>query len=242
MPACGPDDVLVARASLGAAGVAVDPVTHRVFYTIATEYGKSTGGGVFYLDGTNLAASATPIGAKDPPTPTDVLVHGGFVYWLLSGTYLADNPQKNGGVRRLPLAGLGGAETVVATAPTDSDLLALAADDVNAYFIGINGAPGPTAGTYPLRAAPIGGAGGAASAFVRETGGAGGVTRAVVADGAHVYYASPPDAAIMRCPKTGCGQSAIKHVAGEVGASHVGQDLASLVWATAAGDVRRVAK
>ena len=56
------------------------------------------------------------------------------------------------------------------------------------------------------------------------------------------YCASPPDAAIMRCPKTGCGQSAIEHVAGEVGASHVGQDLASLVWATAAGDVRRVAK
>jgi len=61
MPACGPDDVLVARASLGAAGVAVDPVTHRVFYTIATEYGKSTGGGVFYLDGTNLAASGSLI-------------------------------------------------------------------------------------------------------------------------------------------------------------------------------------
>ena len=241
MPACGQADAQVAVAALGPSAVAVDPVTHHVFYTIATPYNQSTGGGVFYLDGMNLAAPATPIGPANQPNPSAVVVDGNFVYWLLSGTYVSNNPQKNGGVRRLPLGALGGTPVGVTTAPTDFDLAGLAADDVNVYFVGHNTAPSVSSGDFPVRAAPNGG-GGSVSTFVKETGGGGGFASSVVADGTNVYYASPNDAAIMRCAKSGCAQTAAKHAANEVGAGAIAQNQKTLLWTTAAGDIRRIAK
>ena len=57
-----------------------------------------------------------------------------------------------------------------------------------------------------------------------------------------MYYASPNDAAIMRCAKSGCAQTAAKHAANEVGAGAIAQNQKTLLWTTAAGDIRRIAK
>jgi hypothetical protein len=205
--------------------VAFDTTNDRLYFTIGTPYNAQTGGFVASVPSTGGAYAR--LTSADQPGPGLLTIDGGFVYWLDSGTYLSDNPQNNGGVRKAPF-GTNQPVTVVAADPTGTDWAALALQGGTAYWAGFTGT------TSQIRSAPtVGGSPSTYTATVTKS-----FARTVVADASYVYW-SEDQGGIYRCEKN-CTKPTL--IATSTITLALAQDAASIYWANSVGEIRRLAK
>ncbi len=225
LPACAGTPAIV-RDNLGpvARGVAADPASGKVFTLTGTVYNQSTGGGVFDSTGAQ-------VGAINQPNPSAIRVAGGFLYWMNAGTYAADSPQKNGGVRRIAVAG-GPQADVIGANNIYFDNQALSVDAVSVYYTGRNSITNKS----DVLVGPI--AGGGLSVFAADL-----QVSTVASDGTQVFFDDNLTDTLFYCPRAaGCGGGKLTLATGEDGVADMVLDDKSVIWARNNGDLRRIAK
>lgn len=225
LPTCA--TITTVRDAIGsnAGRVAADPATGKSYYLQQNAYNTATGGGIF--DDTGAL-----VGAANQPTPSALTVSGGYLYWLNSGNYASDNPQKNGGVRRVALATPTSETTVVGTNGIYFDNSGLAVDSFNVYYAGRNSITTKS----DVVVAPV--AGGGLTVFAADVG-----VSHVVSDGTTVFFDDRTNTQILYCPRaTGCGAGKLPLVTGETDLTAMGADSMSVFWSKFGGEVRRIAK
>lgn len=225
LPACATTTTV--RDALGASSgrVAADPATGKTYYLQQNAYNTATGGGIFDDTGAQ-------VGAVNQPTPAALTVSGGYLYWLNSGNYAADNPQKNGGVRRVALSAPTAEATVVGTNSIYFDNSGLSVDAFSVYYAGRNSITAKS----DVIVAPI--AGGGLTVFAADVG-----VSHVVSDGTNVFFDDRTGTQLLYCPRAaGCGAGKLTLATGETDLTAMGADAASVFWSKFGGEVRRIAK
>ncbi len=222
---CGAGSSTVLKGGIASmSAMTVNPATGTAYYAVPTTYNQAPAGGIFDIVG-NRIGGATQANAND------LIVANGSIYWLNSGTYLNDNVQLNGGVKRASLLSPS-TETVVVTAGnTYYDNGTLAVDANNVYYVGQNYLQTGT----DVVVANASGADSAPTVFVSKIAGGN-----VVSDGTNVFFLQSN--AIRYCSRTaGCGAGAnVKVLADEPGGA-LYLDTNAVMWVGSNG-IRRIAK
>jgi hypothetical protein len=221
---CGAGSSSVVKGGIAMASgrLAADPATGNIYFTIATPYNQAPNGSVFDLAGNR-------VGAPNQAAPGNIVVANGSIYWLNSGTYSADNPQLNGGVKRVSLASPTVENVVVTAGNTYVDLSALAVDTHNVYYT----APGQrtllvagtsASGVLPSIFTPLGG-------------------YSVASDDTNVYFDDITNSALKYCSRaSGCGSGPTTLSPNETLVVAIYLEADSVIWGSYGGGIRRIAK
>lgn len=203
----------------------LDTTNSRIYYSVGTNYNQQTGGNVWSMP---IAGGASlKLLVTDQPNPTNVAIDGGKVYWLNSGTYKLDIPQKNGGIRKAPF-GSNQMETVVDADGSGSDYIGLGVDGTTVFY-GAGGAAEIHA------VATIGGAPTTFAKTLTKT-----PVTALVVDATNVYWVEN-GGGVYRCSKSSCTTPKLL-VPNQTLPTALAQDATSVYWANSTGEIRRLAK
>jgi hypothetical protein len=200
-------------------GLAADPASGKVFYSVGTSYNQLPNGGVFDSAGNR-------IGNASQPNPLDVVVANGSVYWLNNGTFTADQYQYNAGVKRASLTSLGTEVAVTATDTLHAEFGGLGVDGFSVYY---------TDDSRQILSASASGNGTGAFEFDTAAGGY------LATDGTNVYFGDYVGNLLRYCPRgQGCGAGG--SVLASESAGTITLDANSVIYASGGALIRRIAK
>jgi hypothetical protein len=219
LPQCDSTTQFVANAPIGAEAIAVTP-EGKVFYVIETPYGQDNGGGVFELGG-------GMVGNADQPSPQQLLLSNGYLYWACSGTFIGPTPKKNGGIFRARLNALATQETVVLAGGSIAELSNLRILDQIAYFKGVESTP------VNIYTTSVNSAGGGAAPLVNDTG-----AYHIEVDTTNLYITTSTE--IRYCPRANCTPATMQTLAKEYAYTAI-LGANSIIYMKADGTIRRVA-
>jgi len=212
----------IATAPASASALAADPSTGTVYYAVATPYNQPPNGSIFDIAGNR-------VGGVNQANPNDLAIANGSIYWLNSGTYSADTPQTNGGVKRASLVSPATESVVVTAGNAYFDNGTLAVDANNVYYSGRN-YPGGAVDT-DIVVANASGTNAAPAIFAHA------VSGPVVSDGTNVFLTMGNT--VRYCSRVG-GCGAGPTVLANENGQNLAVDAESVMWV--GNGIRRIAK
>jgi hypothetical protein len=234
-PACtgGPTNYATSTGTTGG-GIVVASGISRIYFAERAPYNTSNGG----LYSVALTGGAATRVAGAPSNPQRLASDATNLYWVNSSTYTTDQQNGDGQVLKMPI---GGGTVVPLIQGLRGDLSNIAVGPSAVYFSGSTTVGTVYAGRVYRLPLPNG-VGTSPPPIFAPVGVSG-----LIADSNYVYFST--DAAVHRCPHSGCANPPEVIAPGQDGADGLAQDATAIYWVTRgtlstpmSAAVRRLAK